>query len=256
MTDPASLPPLAPVDTGWPRVSNTGFDGLVVQFADRLSEPANRAALAFRAAIARAGWSALEETSTSLVSTYLRFDPLGVTHAAMRAEVEALLATQDWYAAALPEGRKLWRVPTVFGTDLAPQLEEAADRAGLSAEEAVRQIAETQLRVQTIGFAPGQPYLGELPPAFDIPRQTDLTPQVPEGAVVVAIRQIVLFSVTTPTGWRHIGQTRFRLFRPDSEQPFVLRPGDEVLFTPISSEHYAALEGTGPDGGAVAEALT
>lgn len=240
----------------WPQVATAGFDGLVVRFADTLSEPANRAALAFRVAVERAGWSAVQETSTSLVSTYLRFDPLGTAHAEMMQQVKTLLASRDWYDAVLPEGRKLWRVPTVFGTDLAPQLAEAAERAGLTVEEAVRQIAETQLRVQTIGFAPGQPYLGELPPAFDIPRQTDLTPQVPEGAVVVAIRQIVLFSVTTPTGWRHIGQTRFRLFRPDAAEPFVLRPGDEVRFEPISPETYAALERDGPDGGATCEVLS
>lgn len=255
MSETAPSLPQSPSPAGWPRVAFAGFDGIVVQFADRLSEPANRAALAFRAAVERAGWPAVEETSTALVSTSLRFDPLGTPHGVMRAEVEALLATQDWYAAALPEGRRLWRVPTVFGTDLAPQLAEAAARAGLSPQEAVRQIAETRLRVQTIGFAPGQPYLGELPPVFDIPRQTALTPQVPEGAVVVAIRQIVLFSVTTPTGWRHIGQTRFRLFRPDNDQPFVLRPGDEVCFEPISTEDYHALATAGPDGGARVEVL-
>ncbi|NIZ14627.1 allophanate hydrolase subunit 1 [Phaeobacter sp. HF9A] len=255
MTETSLVSPQQDGAGRWPRVALTGFDGIVVRFADSLSEPANRAALAFRAALERAGWSAVLETSTSLVSTYLRFDPLGCDHARMQAQVETLLAEHDWYAQPLPEGRKLWRVPTVFGGDLAPQLPEAAARAGLSADEAVRQIAETRLRVQTIGFAPGQPYLGELPPAFDIPRQTDLTPQVPEGAVVVAIRQIVLFSVSTPTGWRHIGQTRFRLFRPDAPDPFVLRPGDEVLFDPIPPEHYAALAAAGPDGGARWEAL-
>ncbi|TNJ40559.1 allophanate hydrolase subunit 1 [Phaeobacter sp. B1627] len=247
--------PHAPEGPEWPRVTTAGFDGFVVRFGDALSEAANRAALAFRAAVDLAGWPAVAETSTSLVSTYLRFDPLGTDHAVMRRQVQSLLATQDWYAAALPQGRRLWRVPTVFGTGYAPQLDEAAARAGLTAAEAIRQIAATRLRVQTIGFAPGQPYLGELPPAFDIPRQTELTPEVPEGAVVVAIRQIVLFSVTTPTGWRHIGQTRFRLFRPDADDPFVLRPGDEVLFEPISPERYSALAKAGPDGGALSEAL-
>ncbi|OIQ32919.1 MAG: allophanate hydrolase [Alphaproteobacteria bacterium MedPE-SWcel] len=255
MTDQRNLSPDAAQAQEWPRVSAAGFDGFVVRFGDRLSEAANRAALAFRAAIDQAGWSSVAETSTSLVSTYLRFDPLGTDHAVMQEQLQRLLATQDWYAAPHPQGRRLWRVPTVFGTALAPQLDEAAARAGLTAEEAVRQIAATRLRVQTIGFAPGQPYLGELPPAFDIPRQTDLTPEVPEGAVVLAIRQIVLFSVTTPTGWRHIGQTRFRLFRPDAEVPFVLRSGDEVLFEPISSDRYSALAQAGPDGGAVSEAL-
>ena len=90
--------------------------------------------------------------------------------------------------------------------------------------------------MQTIGFAPGMPNLGELPEAWNIPRQTALTAQVPAGGLCVAIRQLVLFPVATPTGWRHIGQTALRLFRPETEEPFILRPGDEVLFEPVSPE--------------------
>ena len=110
-------------------------------------------------------------------------------------------------------------------------------------------------RRRRLGFAPGQPYLGELPPAWDIPRQTGLTPKVPVGALTVAIRQLVLFAVSTPTGWRHIGQTGFRAFRPESDTPFVLNPGDEVIFEPVSRDDHERLSGTGPDGGAKSEPL-
>lgn len=237
----------------FPQIGTLGLDGLLVQFGDRLSEPANRAALAFRHAVERAGWDGVEESSTSLVSTYVRFDPAAETRAGMITQIQALLAEQDWYAAPLPEGRKLWRIPTVFGTDLAPQLAEAAELAGMSEEEAIREISSTRVRVQTIGFAPGQPYLGELPKAWDIPRQQTLTKEVPVSAVVVAIRQLVLFSVSTPTGWRHIGQTAFQGFRPAAEEPFVLRPGDEVLFDPIPAEQFVNLQG--PDGGATSEVI-
>jgi len=175
--------------------------------------------------------------------------------AALRDRLAALVASRDWTAAELPAGRRLWRVPAVFGTDLAPQLEAAAALAGLSADAAVAGIAATRLRVQTIGFAPGQPYLGELPETWAIPRQTDLTPRVPVGALCVAIRQMTLFSVSTPTGWRHVAQTALRLFRPDTDAPFLLRPGDEVLFQPVDRAAYDRLCGAGPDGGAVAEPL-
>jgi allophanate hydrolase subunit 1 len=109
--------------------------------------------------------------------------------------------------------------------------------------------------VQTIGFAPGQPYLGLLPPEWDIPRQTNLTKAVPEGALVVAIRQLVLFSVSNPTGWRHVGQTALKLFRPDSDAPFFLRPGDQVQFVPVDPGVLERFQGD-PDGGAEAEELS
>ena len=238
----------------WPRIRTAGFDGLLVSFADSLSEPANRAALSLRDAVERAGWAGVEETSTSLVSTYLRFDPHWRDHAAMRQALTDLLAEHDWFAEPLPSGRKLWRVPTVYGTAMAPQLEEAAAAAGMSAEEAIRQLSETRVRVQTIGFAPGMPYLGELPAAWDIPRQTALTDKVPAGGLCVAIRQLVLFPMATPTGWRHIGQTGFRLFRPDADAPFLLRPGDEVLFPPTQPETLTAMHDD-PDGGATCEPI-
>ncbi len=239
----------------WPKIKTAGIDGFLVSFGDQLNEPANRAALAFRNAVEHAGWSGVQETSTSLVSTYLRFDPHWQDHAQMRAALEVLLTGQDWFAADLPEGRKFWRVPTVYGTQMAPQLQEAATAAGLSPDDAIKSISQTRVRVQTIGFAPGQPYLGELPPEWNIPRQTALTDQVPIGALVVAIRQLVLFSVSTPTGWRHIGQTGFRLFRPEAEHAFVLRPGDEVIFEPTTPDALTAMRDAGPDGGATFEVI-
>ncbi|MBC7156078.1 MAG: carboxyltransferase domain-containing protein [Rhodobacteraceae bacterium] len=240
---------------GFPRLDWLGLDGLLVRFDAALSEPANRAALALRHAVERAGWPGVEEVTSSLVSTYLRFDPLAVDDEGLRARLAELVASRDWTGAALPGGRRLWRVPAVFGTDLAPQLDEAAALAGLSPEKAVEEIAATRLRVQTIGFAPGQPYLGELPDHWAIPRQTELTPKVQVGALCVAIRQMTLFSVSTPTGWRQVAQTALRLFRPDSEVPFPLRPGDEVLFQPVERGAWDRLRADGPDGGAASEML-
>lgn len=239
----------------FPRIDPLGLDGVLVRFADTLTEPANRAALAFRAALESDPPEAVEEVSTALVSTQLRFDPLHLPLERLTAELRQRLAAQDWYAAPLPEGRQLLHIPTLYGTERAPQLAEAAALAGLSRAEAIDQLARAPLRVTTIGFAPGQPYLGTLPEAWDIPRQTGLTPQVPVGALVVAIRQMVLFSVSTPTGWRHVGQTHVRLFRPGTAKPFLLRPGDAVRFPAIDRAAFEAMGAAGKDG-ITAESLT
>jgi KipI family sensor histidine kinase inhibitor len=146
-------------------------------------------------------------------------------------------------------------VPTCYDAEVAPQLAEAAQMAGLGVDAAIDQLSSTRVRVQTIGFAPGQPYLGELPEAWDIPRQTSLTDRVPAGALTVAIRQLVLFAVPSPTGWRHVGQTALPLFRPDRDAPFLLSPGDEVLFTPVSLPQFRQIERDAPQGGATSEAL-
>ncbi|KZY03996.1 MULTISPECIES: 5-oxoprolinase subunit B family protein [unclassified Sulfitobacter] len=232
----------------WPVIRRVGLSGLLVTFAARMSEPANRAALALRAAIDAEGWEGVTETSTSLVSTFIGVDLAAKGPEELTRKLEKLLSAQDWYAAPLPSGRKLWRVPTVYGTDLAPQLAEAAEAAGMEAEEAVKQLSQARVRVLTIGFAPGQPYLGELGEAWDIPRQQGLTDTVPAGALIVAIRQLVLFTNASPTGWRHIGQTAFRTFRPEAETPFALSPGDEMMFPAIERDAYEDILASNADG--------
>ena len=242
-------------EEGFPRLSNIGLTGVLVSFADQLSEAANRAALAFRAMIEAESWPGVEETATSLTSVYVGFDPKQAPHAAITAAIRAALEGKDWYGAPLPEKRALWRIPTAFGGKWAPQLEEAAALAGVPPAEAISEITQQTVRVMTIGFAPGQPYLGQLPLNWDIPRQSALTAKVPVGALVVAIRQLVLFTAETPTGWRHIGQTVFRGFRPETPDPFVLRPGDEVVFEQVTDtvlENIRAQDSSG-NGGAVRE---
>lgn len=244
--------------TDWPIIRTVGLSGLLVTFAEKMSESANRAALAFRAAVDAQDWPDVSETSTSLVSTFVEFDLSKTPPEAMEERLLDLLGQQDWYAAPLPKGRKLWHVPTVYGTDLAPQLEEAAAVVGLDPETAIGQLSQSRVRVLTIGFAPGQPYMGELSKTWDIPRQVGLTKSVPPGALVIAIRQLIVFTNASPTGWRHIGQTAFRTFRPNDPEPFALSPGDELTFPAISRAEYERIlaKDTFGNGGASQEALT
>ena len=76
-----------------------------------------------------------------------------------------------------------------------------------------------EVEVLALGFAPGQPYLGELPGHWALPRRQTLNPQVPQGALVTAVRQFVLFANPSPTGWRQVGRTGFACFRPGAADP-------------------------------------
>lgn len=233
-----------------------GLSGMLVRFSDRMEDAANRAALAFRAAVEAEGWEGVEESATSLGSVFLRFDPLLTDPRALAERLTALLARRDWYSEPLPAGRRLWHIPALFGGPQAPQLEEAASLAGLTPEAAVTELTARPVRVLTIGFAPGLPYMGPLPPHWDIPRQMALTPVLPAGAVVVAVRQVIIFPTATPTGWRHVGQTGFRGFRPEAAAPFPLRAGDEVRFRAVTAEELDRLRAEDPEGGgARSEAL-
>lgn len=242
----------------YPRIVPVGLNGFLVQFSGGLNETSNRAALAFKAAIDQQAWRGIEETSSTLASSFLRFDTAALTHSQMRARLTELLEQHDWYQAALPRGRRLFMIPCAFDAANGPQLSHAAELAGMDRATAIQSLTAAPLRVMAIGYAPGQPYAGELPPAWDIPRMEHVNPKVPGGALVVAIRQVIIFAADNPTGWRHVGQTAFQCFRPQQpDNPFALRPGDELQLQSVSAEQLFNLKSQDHSGlgGAVIRAL-
>lgn len=231
-----------------------GADGVLVRFDDALSEPANRAALAFRAMLDAEALDGVVETATSLTSVFVRFRPDSVERSALSDRLRALLEGRDWQDVSLPDGRTLWHVPANFEGEAAPDLEAVAAALQRDPDAAVHEMSETRLRVLALGFAPGQPYLGFMPEHWNIPRRTEVTPEVPRGAVVVAVRQVIPFANPAPTGWWQIGRTAFRCYDPTTEPALPLRAGDEVRFRPVTTDALARLADA-PRGGAEAEAL-
>lgn len=238
-----------------PQILPLGLDGILVRFADTLSEAGNRAALAFREALDSARPDGVTETATSLTSVLVRFRPDEVHRAQLEDALHQHLEGRDWYHAPLPHGRTRWRIPAVFGGEHGPQLDEVADLVGLSPDRAIADLANCELRVLALGFAPGQPYLGFLGDHWNIPRQTQVTAEVPRGAVVVAVRQVIPFANAAPTGWRQIGRTAFRCYSADGNPTIPLKAGDSLRFDPVPASDFGRLCDTGPLGGAMAEPI-
>ena len=231
-----------------PEILPLGVDGVLVRFARALTETANTRALAFRAKIDAAGLPGVTEVASSLVSVRVGFDPEITNRTRLVSQLEPMLTEE--HTSGVSKTR-IWRIPAAFGADYAPQLAEAADIVGVSEQKLVDEIAQTTVRVMAIGFAPGQPYLGLLPPALDLPRQTALTERTPRGALVTAVRQLIVWGADAPTGWRHIGQTAFSVYTPGAQEPIAFAPGDQVRFVPVSDTDFRAIVAdTASNGGA------
>ena len=218
----------------FPKLKTVGIDGILVQFSENLSESANRAAISFANVVRLKLRRLIEEVATTPASTFVRFDPLKLPHESVIDSIKSILEQQNWYLEQLPERRRHFIIPCVFDGDTGPQFEKAANMAGLTHDAAVKELTSSPNRVLSVGFAPGQPYMGQLEPNWDFPRLKEITPKVPKGALVVAIRQLIIFASETPTGWYHIGKTGFECFRPYNAQPFALQPGDEITLEPVS----------------------
>ena len=103
-----------------------------------------------------------------------------------------------------PAAKRRWIIPVCFDGDAAPHLAEVAQIAGKS-EAAIFMIWKTGCARSGLGFAPGQPYIGLLPQEWDMPRTSTLTAEVPAGALVTAVRQLVLFANPRPQDGAKLG---------------------------------------------------
>ncbi|MGB7318002.1 MAG: carboxyltransferase domain-containing protein [Planktotalea sp.] len=241
----------AQIPQQFPAIAYIGVDGVLVRFGDRVSEDINAAALRFHQHIGGTQIDGVLESAPSLTAVYLRLDIEGDLPRTLR-DIEAQVQAQDWFAPTQMGGR-LWTIPCCFD---GPQLAETAELVGLCEADAVKELTQTQVRVLTIGFAPGQPYLGNLPERWNFPRLSSITPNVPARALVAAVSQLVIFANDTPTGWRHIGTTEFYDFQKDRAEPFAFKAGDLVQFAQVGRAEIDALADTADGlGGARCEVL-
>lgn len=219
-----------------PKIIFVGVDGVLVRFAEQMSDAANAAALAFHKHIENIAPVGIREAAPSLTAVYLKLDLDAEIEQVVQSVTEEVHA-RDWFAEPMLQSR-LWTIPCSFD---GPQLSEAAQLAGVNETQAVAQITSTQVRVLTLGFAPGQPYLGNLESHWNIARMDGVAPRVPARALVVAVAQLIIFANETPTGWRHIGQSAFQCFDQNRAEPFAFQAGDRVQFVSAARSEIDAL---------------
>jgi len=214
--------------------------GLLVEFGTAYDPAINTAVIEFELAFQRLALDGVIETVPTFRSLLISFDPLTLDYERLYDACTTLLAHTDWYTLPPPENRRRWVLPTVYGGARGGDIAEVADLMGVREDQVIDSHSGLPLTVAMLGFSPGLAYLGQLPELWDFPRRTTINPGVPAGAVLVAVRQTVLPCVEIPTGWRQIGQTPFRAFNALAAQPFLLAPGDEVVFEPVSDAYFDA----------------
>lgn len=215
-----------------------GDSALLVGFGDILTMQVNNAAHAFDNAVNEADWTGVEETTPGIRGVLVRYDPLVVAPRSLRERLQELLDDRDWLKALPVASRRRWQLPACYGGECGPDLDQVAEQLNLSAEEAIREHSESEVRILMLGFAPGCAYLGSLPRRWDLPRLDHVKPEVPPGSLSVAIRQTVLFATAIPTGWQTIARTPFLSFTKQREPWFHLAAGDEVTFTSIDQQTF------------------
>lgn len=172
-------------------------------------------------------------------SLTVHLDPLRV-RAAWPGAVSPVRAVCIWLEKQLPvipqgvrEMTEPIDIPVRYGGADGPDLGEVAARTKMEESEVVRLHSETVYMVYMIGFLPGFPYLGILPPALELPRRDTPRTRVPAGSVAIAGRQTGIYPQSSPGGWHLIGRTTVQLFDSQRKPPALLAPGKRVRFIPV-----------------------
>ncbi|MBK9021667.1 MAG: 5-oxoprolinase subunit PxpB [Sulfuritalea sp.] len=221
-----------------PRLLDLGDGALTLELSDRIDADLNARVIAARDTLAAMHLDGISDLVPTWRSLTVHFDPL-------RLNRELLSAHLLQAAQVAPQKSALttrWLIPVCFGGESGPDLAQVAQATGRSEADVVDALCATELRVFLIGFLPGFPYLGELPPWLHLPRRTTPRTAVPANSLAIAGAQAAIYPWQSPGGWHLLGQTPVRLFDVhDAVRPALLAPGDSVRFTAIDPHEFRRL---------------
>jgi KipI family sensor histidine kinase inhibitor len=219
------------------KLLSAGDSAFVVEFGDTIDRPTNAKVMALHRAIAAAELEGVIETIPTFRSLMVQYDPLVTTRAQLEAPVLALAQREATTADA---GRR-WRIPVCYDGELAPDLDEVAQRTKLSREQVIAAHAGARFFAYVLGFMPGFAYLGGLPKELELPRRKEPRVRVPKNSVAIAQALTAIYPWESPGGWHLIGRTPIELFDLRRAQPILWSAGDEVVFRRIDRTEFDSI---------------
>ena len=226
-----------------PRVRPFGEAALLVEFGDVPDLELNARVHALAHSLDTSPLPDMRDVIPGYVSLLVEFDPLQVD---LETAVGVLRQRIGQIEPTSSAAGRVRTIPTVYGGEHGPDLDEVAARVHLSVEDVIARHTGAEQRVYMLGFSPGFPYLGDLPAELALPRRDTPRERVPVGSVAIAERQTGVYSRQMPGGWHVLGRTPLPLFDEDRSPPAYLAPGDRVRFVsiPVSDwSRYSELPG-------------
>lgn len=156
----------------------------------------------------------------------------------LAGQVDALLTSG---VPPIQQATRVVEIPVCYGGEYGPDLDEVAQRCGLSASEVIELHGASPFEVYTFFFAPGNPFAGGLDPRLVLPRRATPRTQVPAGSVAIANGLTTIYQLAMPGGWNLIGRTPLNLFDLREDPPVRLRLGDRLHFVPVSPGEFERL---------------
>jgi inhibitor of KinA len=213
------------------RIEPLGDQAVLIHAADE----AEALAVATAAREQRFAWAEDIVQAYSSVAVFYRPDVVDYRQAT------DCLAALDCRSGRNAVAGKLHVIPCCY--DLGLDFDRIAQHSGLSREQVVAVHSQTIYTVYAIGFCPGFPYLGYLPPSLaGVPRLESPRLKVEAGSVGLTGRQTGIYTEARPGGWNIVGRTPLELVNV-ADGYFPIRTGDRVQFQPIGETAFREMSG-------------
>lgn len=132
-------------------------------------------------------------------------------------------------------------IPVCF--ELGEDLSSCADELSLSSKDLTDMFCSQAYRCFAVGFCPGFPYLGYLPPRLSgLERLSSPRAIVPAGSVAVARDQVGIYPMNHPGGWRILGRTPLTISNTEADY-YPISAGHEIRFIPVSRDEFETRRG-------------
>ena len=206
------------------RIEPLGDSAFLAHFADEEN------ARGWADAVRTRHWPGIEDVVLAYrsVAVFARAEHLDLN------DLESRLRTVKPAAESRPRSRRLL-IPVLYdGADL----EIVAARLKMTSADVIAIHSSLDYDVFAVGFLPGFPYAGYLPPALaGLPRRDSPRLQVPSGSVAIAGRQTAIYPRQSPGGWHLLGTTPLCIADVAAGY-FPIEAGDRIRFQPISAAEF------------------
>ena len=221
------------------RIFPLGDSALTIEFGTEISLELNAKALNLASHLSRSPFDGFIEAVPAYSSLTVYYDPIVVKRSAKAEssafeviEQQANIAAEN-VSSELSANSPIIEIPVDCDEPSSPDIGRVADHCGLSRDEVLDAFLAQPYRVYMLGFLPGFAYMGNVDERIAAPRLDSPRIKVLSGSIGIAGRQTGIYPLESPGGWNIIGRTTLQIFDPTSDQPCLLRPGDQVRFVRV-----------------------
>ncbi len=225
-------------DYGRPAFFPAGDRAVCIEVGDAISVEVNVRVRTLEYLIQHKRLAGVVECVPTFRSLLVYYDPLVTDYETLVGTLEVLSVQPG--EVVLPPARHV-ELPCCYDPELGLDLEAAAERLTLPADEVVRLHASATYHLYFIGFTPGLPYMTGMPERMLLPRLATPRTKVPPGSVGIGGIQCCIYSVESPGGYWILGRTPLALYDPEAREPVLLRAGDRVRFRSIDRAEFDSI---------------